>query len=315
MSNRLRMSKIYGTLHRAGADGDDGLPRFSLEHLGSVDEEPEGLEAAPPSAEPATPAPPGPQLPVRVGANIQRVPICLDPRAPLLPFNGDQPRVAEQYRLVRTKITYHPRQPRTIVITSPTAGDGKTVSSINIAGALALRKDVNVLLVEADFRRPQVASSLGLPPSLGLADILANTCTPEQALLRAEQFPNLYILPVGQVGDNPAELLDSARWRAVCAVFRKQFRFTIFDAPPLGAVTDYELIQGVCDGVVMVLRPDGTNRTLSFLALQAVPREKLLGVLLNDVEDWFLRKTQHDYYYTAEPAPLVRSPRRPFERR
>jgi Mrp family chromosome partitioning ATPase len=81
------------------------------------------------------------------------------------------------------------------------------------------------------------------------------------------------------------------------------FRYVIIDSPPVGAVADYELIQAVCDGVILVLRPDLTNRHLCQSALDFVPKDKFLGVLLNCVPDWSPgRYAGSDYYYSGEKA-------------
>jgi len=184
-----------------------------------------------------------------------------------------------------------------IAVTSPESGDGKTVTSLNIAGALAMKSDVNVLLVDGDLCRASVARLAGIPASPGLIDVLAGTCALENAIVRIEQFPNLYLLPAGEGGKRRTELLDSPRWKAVCALFQKQFRFTIMDTSPIAAVADYDLIQEVCDGVIIVVRPDFTNRTLCFQALKTVPEKKLIGVVMNAADHWFLSRSSSYYHY------------------
>jgi capsular exopolysaccharide synthesis family protein len=231
---------------------------------------------------------------------IRSAPIRLAADAPLLPFGGGHYRAGEQYRIVRTKIVHHPLQPRFLVVSSASSGDGKTVSAINIAATLALKSDVNVLLVDADFRRSSLATMLGLPAQPGLAEVLEGTCQLQDAILRSEQLANLYLLPGGKARSNPAELLDSPDWRRVSAVFRKEFHFVVVDAPPVTGVADYELIQAVCDGVVVVVRPDNSNRKLCFKALETVPKEKFVGVLVNCFPEWFLWKTHEYYSYSSE---------------
>jgi Mrp family chromosome partitioning ATPase len=86
---------------------------------------------------------------------------------------------------------------------------------------------------------------------------------------------------------------------------KKQFRYIIVDSPPIAAVADYDLLQSVCDGVVVVVRPDHTSRTACKRALESVPKDKLLGVLLNCVTPWFLGGSSgYDYgapyYYSPE---------------
>lgn len=184
-----------------------------------------------------------------------------------------------------------------MIVSSPGPGDGKTVSSINIAGVLSLRDNANVLLIDGDLRRTNVSSLLGLPVEPGLANVLSGSCTLQEAIIRVDQFPNLYVLPAGASNANPAELLDSDQWKSLCSTVRECFSFVIVDAPPVAAVADYELIQASCDGVIVVVRPDHTDRTLCAKAFELIPQEKRLGVVLNCAYEWFLWKTHRSYYY------------------
>ncbi|MFN0171066.1 MAG: CpsD/CapB family tyrosine-protein kinase [Bryobacteraceae bacterium] len=224
--------------------------------------------------------------------------VAIRPPTPgvVLPFSGDS-RAGEQYRMIRNKIVQHPRKPRLFMVSSPGAGDGKTLSAINIAGVLGLRENVKVLLIDADFRRPNLAQTLGLASEPGLANVLSGDCDLSEAVCEVEQLPNLCVLPAGTGTRNPAELLDSDGWRELCAEARREFGFVVIDAPPIATVADYELIQSVCDGVIMIVRPDHTDRTICTQALKQVPKEKMLGAVINCAEDWFLWKTQGSYYY------------------
>ena len=247
--------------------------------------------ASPPPAEPAA----AEAAPV---TGIRTVRLRVAAGSPLLPFEKGQWRPSEQYRILRTKLGQHPKQPRMIVISSPAPGDGKSVTAINTAAALSLKSDSEVLLVDVDLRKPAIHRQLGLEESPGLAEVLTGDCAVEEALVRTAEFPSLFILPAGAVPSNPVELLDSPNWPAVCARLRSLFRYVILDSPPLGAVADYDLIQAVCDGVILVVRPDHTNRDLCDRALKTVTKSKFLGVLLNCVPEWsFAKRSGADYYY------------------
>jgi capsular exopolysaccharide synthesis family protein len=221
--------------------------------------------------------------------------------ASALAIDGANPGAAEQYRLIRTRIVQDSRSPKLLMVSSAGPGDGKTFSAINIACALALRDEANVLLVDADFRRSTVAASLGIPSRPGLSDVLGGGCTLQEAIVRVDQFSNLYVLPIGVEGANPTELLDSKRWRALAASVREHFDFIIVDVPPVAAVADYELIQCTCDGVILVVRPDHTDRTLCLKAIDLIPKEKLIGAVVNCAFPWVLWKT-NEFYYSASQA-------------
>jgi len=223
--------------------------------------------------------------------------------SPLLPFEMGQLKASEQYRILRTKITQHRKQPRLIVISSPDAGDGKSVSVINTAAALSLRSEAKALLVDADLRRSAAHFLLGLPETPGLSEVLQGTATLNEALVHTKEFPNLYVLTAGTTPANPTELLDSAQWPALCAKLHQMFRFVIVDSPPVGAVADYDLIQAACDGIILVVRPDHTNRDLLRKAIEGMPKEKFLGVVLNCVPNWSIsREYGGDHYYQYAPA-------------
>lgn len=218
----------------------------------------------------------------------------------VLPFDGQNPRAAEQYRIIRTKILLSLRPVHLLAVSSPQIGDGKSVTALNVAGALALKLGRPVLLVDADFRRYGLSRLLGLESSPGLSDVLTGGCSLTEALGRLDAVANLYFLPAGTRREHLADLLNFAAWRALCGELRKVYHTVLFDAPPVGLVADYDLIQAVADGLILVVRPDHTGRTMCRRALESVPEEKLLGVVLNMVPDWFLtRRRTHDYAHYA----------------
>lgn len=208
--------------------------------------------------------------------------------SPALPFGEDQWLANEQYRIVRTRLLQHIKRPQVILVSSAGSGDGKSITAINLAGVLSLRSEFRVLLIDGDFRKPNVHVQLGIPEGPGLADILEGRCEPLKAIVATEEFPNLFLMAAGKPLDNPAELLQSSLWTSTAAWLKKQFRYIILDSPPIAAVADYDLLQSVCDGVIVVVRPDHTSRPASKRALESVPQDKLLGVLLNCVTEWFL---------------------------
>jgi len=285
------MSKIFEALNRQPGD----LAEAALSPLAG-----NGHAAAPVehSAAPAEYAA-GPIVAaaeVRSSA-IKTVALRIPGKVPVLPFDGDHWEANEQYRIVRTRLLHHPRQPRIIVVSSAGAGDGKAITAVNLAGAMSLKTESKVLLMDADFRRSSIHTQLGLPKEPGLADVLRGSCTLEEALVQTEQLPNLCVLPSGESKGNPAELLDSSPWPVLCARLRQMFRYVILDSPPIAAVADYDLIQAECDGVLMVLRPDRTNRKQCKAALASIPEDKLIGAVLNCMPNWFLGRYTSPYYY------------------
>jgi len=214
----------------------------------------------------------------------------------------DDPRhaYAESYRSLRSALFFlqtEGERPKVLLITSAMPKEGKSTIAANLARTLALAGS-RVLLVDGDLRRPMISNLLGLPEAPGLADVLAGRCEIGDAIVRTEQFPGLSVLVAGEKKENPAELLGSEKWVGLMGEFRQQYRYVIVDATPVAAVADYALVQEACDGVVLVVRQDHTERGLLSNALGVVPKGKLLGVVLNCVENWFLWKTHGYGYYS-----------------
>jgi Mrp family chromosome partitioning ATPase len=155
--------------------------------------------------------------------------------------------------------------------------------------------------VEADLRRSSFCRLLQLPDEPGLIDVLSRKCTLEEALMKVEQLPNLYLLPAGAFRPDASELLDSPFGRAIFQTVRKRFHYVILDSPPIGSIADYDVIQAAADGVLVVLRPDHTNRRAAMDILASVPKDKMLGVVMNNVRPWFLWRSSHPSYYYTEP--------------
>lgn len=226
-----------------------------------------------------------------------------------LPFMGmesTQQQAAEQYRIIRTKVAMHPSRPRVLAVSSPGPADGKTMTALHLAIALALKNEVEVVLVDADLHRRQCSRLLRDTGGPGLTEVLAGEASLEQALVRVRPYTNLFLLPAGAQRPNASELLSSPRRANVFDVFRERFRFTLLDVPPVGAVADYDILEDLADAVVLVLRPDHTKRDLWNSAKTIVDRGKLAGVILNDIRPWWLWKPE-TYYAAETPASAAQA--------
>jgi capsular exopolysaccharide synthesis family protein len=285
------MSKYFeATLRRLDLPGAGGL--FPDPETAGSSQKFHALDAAPPTDD-AFRVTADPSF--RATAEFRMVSVHASANASCLSLDAAE-RSSESYRIIRTKIVQHPLKPRLICVSSSTPGDGKTVTTMNIAGSLALKRETTAILVDADLRRPRLSGLLGIPGSPGLADVLAGTCSVQDAVVRVEDLPSLYFLPAGRCSTNPTELLDSDRWRSMVNWLRKAFAFVILDSPPVGMVADYDLIQSVCDSILLIVRPGHTNRKLLQRTIDQMPTERFLGVVVNAVDDWFLWRT-HGHYY------------------
>lgn len=192
---------------------------------------------------------------------------------------------AEAYRKLRTSIGFvglGGQRRHSMVITSSVAGEGKTETAINLARVLALAGE-QVLLIDADLRRPQVAARLGLDRQLGLSDVLKGRSSLQD--LTIDLAPgSLSVLPAGTIPPNPSELLGSEAMARVLATVERQYDHVILDSPPLLPVTDAVVLAAGSGGAIVVSRAGFTRRQQLAAALDLVKSADatLLGVVLND---------------------------------
>ncbi len=203
--------------------------------------------------------------------------------------------VAESYRTVRTSIYFGiPRfAAKTLLVTSPSPGDGKTTLASNLAIAVA-QAGRRVLLIDADCRKPMQHVIFGLKPDIGLSSVLCGEATLEQAVQPTET-ERLFILPCGPIPANPAEMLNSDPFTDLIKVLSTQFDQIIIDSPPVVAVTDARILAAFCDATVLVLRADKSTRKLSSHAMEGLRAvgANVLGIVVNDVPR---QRSSYSYY-------------------
>ena len=191
---------------------------------------------------------------------------------------------AEQYRVLRHLVeTLRKRTNlQVLAVTSPGVGDGKSVTAINLAGALAQSEEARVLLVDMDLRRPAIARYLALGESRPtLADALG---TPGLALKDAVvQVPsfNLSVLRAPVSAAAPYELLRSPKLEALLAEARQEYDYVVIDTPPFVPVPDCRVIAKSVDGFVVVVASNRTQRGLLAETLKAMDPDKAVGFVFN----------------------------------
>jgi polysaccharide biosynthesis transport protein len=213
-----------------------------------------------------------------------------------------QSQMAESYRALRTSLLLSNlgSPPKVIMVTSALPQEGKTTTSINCAVVLAqglAQKGGNVLLIDADLRRPSIHKTLGMGPRSGLSNVLTGTTTLEQAITRTSILDNLFVLPAGTPPPNPAELLASPEMRDLLVQLREQYEHIVVDTPPSLSVTDAVVLSPRADAVVLVIRSGQTTKQSLRRArdILAQVSAKVVGVLLNAVD-----LSSPDYYYYYE---------------
>jgi capsular exopolysaccharide synthesis family protein len=202
----------------------------------------------------------------------------------LVSLNAPASFAAEQYQALRLKIERirQNRELRVIAVTSPAAADGKTVTSINLAGALARGSHARVLLIDADLRRPSIAAQLHLENSrLGFADLVDSADVDLTEAVQTVEPHNIDVISAGQPVGPVHELFRSPRLEQMLADARERYDYVVIDTPPLVPVVDSALMARVVDGVLLVVAANKTPRKLLEEALGQLDAQKVIGIVFN----------------------------------
>ena len=286
------MSRIQDILNKAERDGttrrtrglaDDG-PATSRAAMPQVAYEP----PAAPKWTPAATAPafhPEPES-VATATAVAEPPVpgvrgVLDARlvAALAPHSL----AAEQYRALRTRIRRAEigRAMRAIVVTSPSKGDGKSLTAANLALTMAQEFQQRVLLLDADLRRPTVHHLFGLADGPGLTDVLMGGVESNDAIVTLAEH-HLSVLTAGTPSSNPAELLGSSSMRRLLDTLRTRYDRILIDMPPVAPLADVQIAVPMADGLLMIVRAGVTPRPAIERALAGLDMTKVLGLVLNE---------------------------------
>ncbi|MEP9402328.1 AAA family ATPase [Sphingomonas silueang] len=233
---------------------------------------------APPVAEPVTAPVPDPVARPRKApmpsARIRPADIAtidrdaLAERGMLVP-GGPVNSLAEEFRLVKRQLLATAERvawrdagaSRLILICSAQPGDGKTFCSINLALSLAAERDMAVLLIDADFHKPEVLDRMGVKPGRGLLDALADPTIDPETLVIVTDVPQLSLLPAGSRSHDDTELLRSERARAVLDRLLESDpdRIILFDSPPALAASSASVLAALVGQTVLVVRADRSS--------------------------------------------------------
>lgn len=203
---------------------------------------------------------------------------------------------AEAYRTIRTAIFFAApgEEMKTILVTSPAPGDGKTTSASNLAIALA-QAGHRTLLLDADFRKPSQHKVFNIDATVGLSSVIAGQVKLREAVKQTESA-GLYVLPCGPVPPNPSEILNGKRFAQVMEVLCNAFDRIVIDSPPVMPVTDARILAASTDLTILVLRADKSTGRMSRHARDGLLSvgANILGVVVNDMSK---RKGEGYYGY------------------
>ena len=226
------------------------------------------------------------------------------PLSDKLSITSGDPTSTEQYRRLagRLYIAQAEHGTRVVMVTSAMPGEGKTLTSTNVALTLAESYKRQVLLIDADLRRPWVHEMFQVPNLSGLNDGLRSAEDHKIPLLRLTD--NLSILTAGRPDRDPMSVLSSDRMRRVLQEASSRFDWVIIDTPPVALLTDAHLLASLVDAVVLVVQAGKTPLSAINKAVEAVGRERILGIVLNRADHASVYHA-YDYYGSYGPATAV----------
>jgi protein-tyrosine kinase len=292
------MSHIYEALQRA-------------DHERKVAQESEAKQVAEPVMVPRIEEPPAAKADVVLDNIAQH---SWKPSMPSFPTLAERGAGVEQFRSLRSRV-YQARYEaplKTILISSGMPSEGKSFVAANLAMSLARDNVNNILLIDADLRRPTLHSMLGAPDTPGLSEYLAGTAELNDILQRnrspkavdtasGHSFSNFTFIPAGKCGDNSSELVANHRIEELISTLSPHFDWILIDSPPVLAVADAVDIASAADAVLLVARGGNTPYDVAQRAQAAFRNSRILGFVLNAVKD-APRRGSYSYYYGGPEA-------------
>jgi capsular exopolysaccharide synthesis family protein len=231
-------------------------------------------------------------------SKVKVVPVSSIPSPRLVALSSERGLGAEKFRVLGARLS-NIRLGTTLNIlqvTSSVVGEGKTLTSVNLALTLATRFDQKVLLAEGDLRKPAVCKLLGMEDQPGIGEWWDHPDAPVSDFLLRIGETGMCLLPAGIVAQ-PASVLQSPRIAELFAKLAKQFDWIIIDTPPLLPMADSNLWSRLSDGTLLVVRKGTVSRTALKKAVESLDNPKLIGIVLNDASDYD-RVNYYDQYYT-----------------
>jgi capsular exopolysaccharide synthesis family protein len=230
--------------------------------------------------------------------NITRIPRVREPTDHLVTLQLTHSPATEAYRVLRTNIqfsTLNIPSPQLLLVTSSSPGEGKTTTTCNLAITMAYGGK-QVILVDADLRRPSVHRFLGMYNQVGLTSLLLDDTLPVEAALLETPVAGLKVMPSGPLPPNPADLLSSERMQQRVEQIKELADVIIFDSPPVLAMADASILAALCSGVILVVDAGRTRSQVVRRAKETLSQLNLniIGAVLNKLTN---RQT-HDYYYS-----------------
>ena len=214
----------------------------------------------------------------------------------LIVKNSPKSPISEAYRGIRTNLQFAnvDKNFKTIMVTSATAGEGKTTTLCNVAATLADAGN-KILIIDCDLRKPRIHKFLNLSNAIGVTDILLNGYDYKKFVNKIE-YNNISVLTSGHIPKNPSELLSSESMKKFIELLKMEYDYIMIDTPPVVPVTDGVIMSTYIDRVIMVCSSGELNIDMGKRAKESLEKvgANILGVVLNKVP---MNAKKYEYYY------------------
>ena len=212
-------------------------------------------------------------------------------------FHNPSSFISEQFKTLKVRIANAAAQAplRVIAVSSPNPQDGKSLICANLGISFSKDPGRRVVVVDCDLRNPTLHKYLGASIEPGLLGYLESEYLGAYCYLR--RLEKLYVMTAGGTSENPVELLTNVRMQAVIEYLKTEFDLVILDCPPFGPISDAQILTGLADGLLMVVRCGKTTYGTMEKAFQNLDRSKLVGLVFNDVKPMAFNTQYHYKYY------------------
>jgi capsular exopolysaccharide synthesis family protein len=204
---------------------------------------------------------------------------------------------SEQFRVLFTRIAPGTTSSSsyTVAVTSSVQEEGKSFTAMNLALTIARDFGHKVLLLEGDLKRPSLHTYLNGGQGFGLSDVIEGRTTPESCWITLCDG-RLRVLTAGRMVDQPSRLLSSPAMSDFMQKMRESFRYIILDTPPILPMADMNIFSQWVDGILLVIRAGKTPRSIVKRAVGSLASEKIIGVILNDIQPAYAKYYYGPYY-------------------
>jgi capsular exopolysaccharide synthesis family protein len=211
---------------------------------------------------------------------------------------GPESQHAEAYRVLRTNILFSRKDEKlnTIVVVSAGAGEGKSLTTLNLATVFAQAGE-RVLVVDSDLRRPTLHKHLRVANNLGLTNYLLKQNQLEE-IIQTSSVPMLDFMASGKLPSSSMSILGSVQMKEMISELKQRYDFIFFDSPPILGVSDASILASEVDMVIQVIQYRRYPQPMSIRAKQLIEKVggNLIGILLNNIN---MSQDESYYYYTG----------------